>query len=457
MTLDDLVHWARQQGAILHEKVEVYDDEKYGVALRVRPDTLPAKIETGGITQLHDEAFKNSRVVQDTHGRYSRYGLLVQPGEGLPAGSQIVSCPFKLSLSYLNALDTVPALKAHSEPFPVHFLHSTEPHVIGHFFLMQQYLMKDASYWAPYLMSLPQPHEHEKLGTPLYYTDADLLWIKGTNLERAKSQREELWSSEWNVARMILDNDNAFAKWNGLWSWDLYRWAATIFSSRSFISSLIPKEVLEFHQADTDTKSISMDTPSGPFPVLFPLVDLANHSPTAQVTWYSNARDEPKDLSIITDSAILEGSQVFNNYAPKSNTELLLGYGFCLPENDEVSIEFNAHKDDLLALRRQQLLSQGADGTKAEQHIFYVRRLPSRKSTDDGRLPVFSMFEEGFVDTLALFVANQHELAVMKGNPRYSLETTLKDSRIAFSVASVLYQKLCQTLSRILIAGKDLK
>jgi hypothetical protein len=92
---------------------------------------------------------------------------------------------------------------------------------------------------------------------------------------------------------------------------------------------LIPKELTLAHQESLDGKGL--------FPVLFPLVDLANHSSTALVTWFSNAQNDPNDLSIINESDIPQHTQIFNNYAPKGNTELLLGYGFCLPGNDEVS------------------------------------------------------------------------------------------------------------------------
>lgn len=38
---------------------------------------------------------------------------------------------------------------------------TVSPHTVGFFFLMQQYLLGDASFWAPYIKSLPQPQFEE--------------------------------------------------------------------------------------------------------------------------------------------------------------------------------------------------------------------------------------------------------------------------------------------------------
>jgi hypothetical protein len=65
------------------------------------------------------------------------------------------------------------------------------------------------------------------------------------------------------------------------------------------------------------------------FSVLFPAIDIGNHNPNARVNWtYDLDR-----FSLSVSEKIEIGSQVYNNYGPKSSEELLMGYGFCAPNN----------------------------------------------------------------------------------------------------------------------------
>lgn len=90
-------------------------------------------------------------------------------------------------------------------------------------------------------------------------------------------------------------------------------WAATIFTSRAFISThILPgRETV---------------------PILFPVVDILNHSATAQVEWDFQPRAS-FSLKLLGGESFTAGQELFNNYAPKQNEELLLGYGFCLENN----------------------------------------------------------------------------------------------------------------------------
>jgi hypothetical protein len=73
------------------------------------------------------------------------------------------------------------------------------------------------------------------------------------------------------------------------------------------------------------------------FPVLFPGLDAANHNHDARVDWTY----DPDQFSFgLAGSApaIEAGSEVVNNYGPKGNGELLLGYGFCVSRNPHDTI-----------------------------------------------------------------------------------------------------------------------
>ena len=78
---------------------------------------------------------------------------------------------------------------------------------------------------------------------------------------------------------------------------DLFLWAATVLSSRSFPGRLIPD--------------------AGDHPVVFPLLDALNHRPRARITWVPGA----DALSFATVDATPAGVEIFNNYGAKGNEE----------------------------------------------------------------------------------------------------------------------------------------
>lgn len=79
--------------------------------------------------------------------------------------------------------------------------------------------------------------------------------------------------------------------------------------------------------------------------VLVPGLDLLNHSPDAQVEWQWSERQ----CCILAGAPILPGCEVFNNYGPKSDEELLLGYGCRLASNagNKFHFRFKQHHDVL--------------------------------------------------------------------------------------------------------------
>lgn len=87
---------------------------------------------------------------------------------------------------------------------------------------------------------------------------------------------------------------------------DLYRWAATVITSRSFPGSALanaamPGEVSQRPQS----------------PVLIPGLDILNHDPNAKVRWQWTG----EDCQIVTEETLQGRLQVHNNYAMKSNAE----------------------------------------------------------------------------------------------------------------------------------------
>jgi hypothetical protein len=117
----------------------------------------------------------------------------------------------------------------------------------------------------------------------------------------------------------------------------MFLWAATIFTSRSFTSNIMTASQAE------------------PFALLYPVLDSFNHRFGAKVVW----NIEKGDFALGLTESVKKGDEVYNNYAPKGNQEckhnvieqnrvlhantwitVLMGYGFCIPSNpcDEVAI-----------------------------------------------------------------------------------------------------------------------
>lgn len=119
-----------------------------------------------------------------------------------------------------------------------------------------------------------------------------------------------------------------------------YLAAATHLASRAFPSSILsPTPTL---QTTPSTK-----------PILLPGVDSLNHKRGHPVSWVitipvdsnyntnpSSTLATPKEptISLILHNGAHAGEELFNNYGPKPNAELILGYGFSLPNNPDDTI-----------------------------------------------------------------------------------------------------------------------
>lgn len=63
--------------------------------------------------------------------------------------------------------------------------------------------------------------------------------------------------------------------------------------------------------------------------LLYPTLDLLNHSPHTQNFWITDANS----LSIICEDVVQPGDEIFNCYGARNNGQLLLSYGFALENN----------------------------------------------------------------------------------------------------------------------------
>ncbi|KAF5321297.1 hypothetical protein D9619_000190 [Psilocybe cf. subviscida] len=180
---------------------------------------------------------------------------------------------------------------------------------------------------ARYLATLPPP---TLLRTPLHFIPQELEIFPGTNLYGATLDREREWRHEWSVCNDVVSQ--ADAAWGRCYLWEHYLTAATYLSSRAFPSSLL-----------SSTPSLQYDPSTEP--VLIPGVDALNHARAQPVSWVVNypmssspSSESGPTIALVLHTPTKAGQALNNNYGPKPNAELILGYGFSLPNNPDDTI-----------------------------------------------------------------------------------------------------------------------
>ncbi|KAG0095802.1 hypothetical protein BGZ93_005431 [Podila epicladia] len=182
-------------------------------------------------------------------------------------------------------------------------------------YLIQQRLLGDSSFFQPYLDMVP-----EKIYTALEFDEEDLEHLRGTNafltVKDLKRELREKYEETMEMASEIELPEEEY-------SWEMFLWAETVVSSRAFPAHLFG-----------ECKKGEL--------VLIPLADMLNHKSRHKISWLKT----PQGLQM-SGCEIKKGEQVFNNYGPKSNEELLVGYGFCIEDNvdDMVTLKPNFTRD----------------------------------------------------------------------------------------------------------------
>lgn len=372
--IKSLLVWAQQCGSHLHPSVEIYFDPVTGLSFRAQQD--------------------------------------------VPPGTELVTTSYNASLSYLNAVQcsaTPCFTRQNSAPFPPHFIAALSlecPYVLGNFFLMQQYLLKEDSHWWPYIRSLPQPDQLQRLGHPALWPETDLTILKDTNVGPAINQRKRGWREEWEKAKPEL-RDSAFD--SDEYSLDLYLWAASIFGTRSFRTSLtVHKDAINVEPSSSDPLVLQiMDhIANDMFAVLLPVTDIGNHNGDVQVDWVPT----PSDFRILNQAPISSGSQIYNSYGTKSNSELLAGYGFILleRERDTVNIRIQA-PEAAKELRRKQRCHRRRADSPYQEFMFHLSPVTSDIT---GSLGMPKIMSTGLLDTAICVCVNDREQRLLLDDPK---------------------------------------
>ncbi|MCJ1433069.1 hypothetical protein MMC27_002428 [Xylographa pallens] len=262
-----------------------------------------------------------------SHGA-TGYSLRVRKDHNVLEGSRIASCPSSLTMSVLSMERT-------ENLWPNEFVSffSQSPEVLTRFFLMEQCLIAEDSFWHPYIRMLPQP-EDDALDTPMFYSPEDCVWIKGTNLEGTRKVRLEQWKQEYQKAVDLLGSSDVTRYELLRENWrELYLWAATILTSRCFSSDAFAMDNTEPksnpNAGPQDQRPPLTSPSSAVFPVLLPVLDFGNHDPSAGVYW----KMQGLSYSFIVNETLESGKEICISYDNKGNEELIMGYGFSLDNN----------------------------------------------------------------------------------------------------------------------------
>lgn len=365
--IDALVAWAVSNGAVLHPDVRVYQDAATGLSFQVKPTAT-------------------------------------QPLAGDYAADPIVRLPATLSLSYLNAIR--PETRGDSPGVPLAEAFraaAVPPHVLGRLFLIKEYLAGAASFWHPYIQTLPQPDDAASWLLPPFWDADDAELLEGTNVDVGLARIRADLRGDLATIRALLGRGGADIQEEtnkrlvDQFRPALYHWAYAIFSSRSFRPSLV--------LSDEQCRMLPPGVNTDDFSVLLPLFDIGNHDMTAPVRWRRCGGGGDSDVVVSgcelrTGRAYQPGEQVFNNYSLKTNAELLLGYGFMITPTEAL------HNDYIHVRKRA---AGGGDEAPTSSGEYLISARPLRDASSvlaRSRLPAVAGFDVEHAD--AITPAFQH-------------------------------------------------
>ncbi|KAJ5646544.1 hypothetical protein N7490_002916 [Penicillium lividum] len=314
-----LLEWVRSHGGHLNESVCIAQDAQRGVHVQVRADWPTA----------------------------------------VPKETRVINTPLGVTMSYFNAVDyssTKGSFSSHGVKLPQAFIEAAGLAETMIFFLMAHFLRGEQSFWYPYLRTLPQPGQ---MTTPMFFEEEDVDWLQGTGIPDASVQRYMDWDKQYDSS--IEKLEKAGFEGSEAFTWDLYLWAWTILTSRAFSAKVLSNAV---EDSDLPEEGIS---------VLLPLIDLPNHRPLAKVEW--RAGEEDVGMIVLEDAS--PGQEISNNYGPRNNEQLLMNYGFCIPNNptDYRIVKLGVASDSALGqakARRLQMFPEQAANTDDHYYIFNV-------------------------------------------------------------------------------------
>ncbi|CAE7208282.1 unnamed protein product [Rhizoctonia solani] len=264
------------------------------------------------------------------HFAQSPSGHDVYATSEIPPNTNLLSCPFSMAITAPQSKDALVTLFQSNHTSVAHVLDQWSERQIVCVYMILHRIWKDIKNspfppvlkHGPYLDMLPPS---KALLTTMYFLPEEIDLLKGSNLYQATMTRNQDWREEWqNCVQGLSTLD---ADLGGALTWEYYLEAATHLSSRAFPSTILSK---------TPSNTASKLSHA----VLLPGIDSLNHKRATPVSWVANVSEplNSSTLDLLIHETVPTGAECFNNYGPKPNSELILGYGFALPLNPDDTI-----------------------------------------------------------------------------------------------------------------------
>lgn len=197
----------------------------------------------------------------------------------------------------------------------------------------ERFVLNDKSFYKPYLDVLPLVNEVNPTFT---WSDDDLNTLKGSPVVAATQSMQMKLRREFED--LLTDEGKLCDQYPHLFprehfTFENWQWAFTMLFSRAIrLRSMKQGETL----------------------ALVPYADLINHSPYSQA--YLDARESgdwlfktgKEEVVLYADRAYRKMEQIYISYGPKSNSDLLLLYGFALERNPYNSVDVTVSIKSLL-------------------------------------------------------------------------------------------------------------
>jgi hypothetical protein len=148
------------------------------------------------------------------HGDLQGLHVKARADKTIAALTIVASCPMETTLSILNAMDIAP-FRSHGTNFPTAFIQAQTPTIVNRFFLMEQYLLSESSWWTPYISTLPSPENF----AATYFTKDDLHLLDGTNVGAALIKRTQEWMTMYSGAMTQLKTLRWPSAMNSKYTW----------------------------------------------------------------------------------------------------------------------------------------------------------------------------------------------------------------------------------------------
>ncbi|XP_035661221.1 SET domain-containing protein 4-like [Branchiostoma floridae] len=264
-------------------------------------------------------------------GFFLRPALFPDTGRGLMVprkikrGQTMIKMPQHMILSTKTVLDSVLGP----------YIESAEPQLttiqaITTFLIYQKHI-GETSFWKPYLDILPNEYTH-----PVYFGEEDFLYLPHSLRANIKAKKQECIKSYEELKPFFPSLEPLLPNWEGIFTFDAYRWAWSTVKTRSLYVDDKGSTVLR----NLDKSGLGVTS-------LVPMVDLLNHSHSARTGLLIKKSCKNGDYfyTVTAEDDYKRGDQVLFCYRRADNQTLLLNYGFVLPDNHLDTIKFFLVKD----------------------------------------------------------------------------------------------------------------